>query len=557
MTVERIHTAGGDYTVTGSGDRLDGEVLSSSTGKLAAEDPALERTLLAGALCNDASITPDTDGMRTAGDPTEVALLVAAAKAGLYKDELLERLPRVAEIPFDSERRYAASVHRGEDEDLVLVKGAPERVLEMCTSAIGGPLDRDEVISAAHTMAAHGLRVLAMAERGTERGEPAEELEEALGGLTFLGLQGMMDPPRPEARQAVHDCRAAGIRPVMITGDHAQTAMAIARELHIAGPRHRAITGPEIDLLDDRQLAESVHETPVYARVSPQHKLRIVRALQRQGEVVAVTGDGVNDAPALRAADIGAAMGASGTDVAREAAEMVITDDNFATVVDAVREGRTAFDNVRMTTFYLISSGIGEVLAVLASLFAGFPLPFLPVQLLWLNLVTNGVQDVALAFEPGEEDVLRRPPRPRREGVLSRVMWERTIISGIVMAAGTLLLFTIARNGNGGLDHARTIAVTTMVLYQLVHVGNSRSERRSAFAKNPFANPILFAGTALALGLQVAAMHIPLTQAALHLEPLGLTTWLTIIAATLSVTIAVELHKFLRPPRGESRGGRR
>ncbi|HMB53814.1 MAG TPA: HAD-IC family P-type ATPase, partial [Thermoanaerobaculia bacterium] len=278
----------------------------------------------------------------------------------------------------------------------------------------------------------------------------------------------------------------------------------------------------------------------------PEHKLRLARALQARGDVVAITGDGVNDAPALKQADIGAAMGRSGTEVAKEAADMVVTDDDFATIFAAVEEGRVAFANVRNTTFFLVSSGAAEVLAVLASLLFGFPLPFLPAQLLWLNLVTNGAQDIALAFEPGEEDVRRQPPRPRAEGVISSLLWERTALVGAVMAAGTLFLFLVERAAGTSLEEARTIALTTMVVFQVIHVGNCRSERHSLFAKSPFANPLLFAGTAAALALHVGALYFEPTQVALRVEPLDLATWAKIFAVALSVAVAVELHKRLR-----------
>jgi Ca2+-transporting ATPase len=361
-------------------------------------------------------------------------------------------------------------------------------------------------------------------------------------GLTFVGLQAMIDPPREEAVVAVRECQDAGIRVVMITGDHALTASSIAEAVGIS-PAREVLTGVELDRLSDGELRGAVTRTSVFARVSPEHKLRIVTALQANGEVVAVTGDGVNDAPALRAADIGAAMGRSGTDVARESADMIVTDDNFASIVAAVREGRVAFDNVRKTTFFLISSGAATIVAVLASIFVRFPLPFLPTQLLWLNLVTNGVQDVALAFEPGEKDVLRRPPRPRREGVISRVLWIRTAIAGAVMAAGTLALFLQEWYRTDDLERARTVALTTMVLFQAFHVGNCRSEHGSAFSKSPFSNRFLFLGTAAALTIQVVALHLPATQYLLRVEPLDPAIWVEMILVASSVVLAVEVHK--------------
>ncbi len=548
MTVERIFAGDQLYEVTGTGYRAEGRILRDGE-QVAAGAPAVGLTLRAGALCNDASIAQADGEFEVSGDPTEVALLVAAAKGGVFKGDLEDELPRWAEIPFDSERRYAATFHRAAGRELVFVKGAPERVLEMCTTAEGAPaLDRERVLAQAHAMAAGGLRVLAMATCELPARPDPEALHAHLQGLTLLGVQGMMDPPREEARLAVQGCQEAGIRVVMITGDHATTALTIARELGITGPTARALTGADLDALGDDALAASLTEVDVFARVSPEHKLRITRAFQSLGHVVAVTGDGVNDAPALKAADIGAAMGLSGTDVAKEAADMVITDDNFATIFAAVEEGRVAFDNVRKTTFFLISSGVAEVLTVVASLLLGFPLPLLPAQLLWLNLVTNGIEDVALAFERAERDVRSRPPRRLGEGVISPLLWERTALVGAVMAAGTLLLFLLHRDAGATIEEARSIALTTLVMFQVFHVGNCRSEHSSAFSRSPFANRFLLLGTATALAVHVAALYLPATQSALRIEPLDLSTWVEIVAVALTVVIAVELHKLVRRP---------
>jgi Ca2+-transporting ATPase len=549
MTVERIYAGGERFELSGTGYLPRGEILLEGGRPTSpAEGSALELTLRAAVLANWASLAERNGEPDVAGDPTEIALLVSAAKAGLFKDEVEDRFPRRADIPFDPERRYAATFNGHEGRLLVFVKGAPEQVLEMCTRAAGlASLDRDDVLDEAHAMAADGLRVLAMAFRdlGSDpkhddllRADPAE--------LTFLGLQGMLDPPREEARAAVRDCQRAGIRAVMITGDHATTALAIARQLGVAGEADRVLTGRDLDTYEDAELEPLVDDVPVYARVSPEHKLRLTRALQRRGNVVAVTGDGVNDAPALKQADIGAAMGRSGTDVAKEAADMVITDDNFATIVSAVEEGRVAFDNVRKTTFFLISGNVAVVLAILTSLLGGLVLPFVAVQLLWLNLVTNGIQDVALAFEPGEKHLIDRPPRPRREGVISPVLWERTVIAALVMAAGTLLMFHLQRANGADVEEARTVALTTMVIFQALHVGNSRSETLSAFAKSPFSNRFLFVGTLGAVAIQVAALYLPVTQFALELEPISLAAWVEILALALSVIVVVELHKLVR-----------
>jgi magnesium-transporting ATPase (P-type) len=550
MTVERIFAGGSRYAVTGTGYQAHGEILDGERPIDIAEREPLRLALTAAVLCNEATAVEADGELEVTGDPTEIALLVAGTKANLFKDELEEELPRSADIPFDAERRFAATFHRDSERELVFAKGAPERVLGMCERALGSPgLDRERILEEAEAMASAGLRVLAAAYREREEsGSPPDTAEGRLEGLTFLGLYGMMDPPREEAKEAVRGCQEAGIRAVMITGDHAVTALAIARDLGIAGPEGSALTGRDLDRLDDEALEAAVDEVAVFARVAPEHKLRIVQALRRRGEVVAVTGDGVNDAPALKAADIGVAMGRSGTDAAREAAEMVVTDDNFASIFAAVEQGRVAFDNVRKTTAYLIAGSLAAVLAVMVSLLFRFDLPFRPAQLLWLNLVCYGIQDVALAFEPGEKGVLRRPPRRREEGIISRVLWERIAIVGALMATGVLAIFLLELDRGTSLDQARTIAVTQLVVFMVFHVGNSRSEYLSVAQKSPFSNRFLFVGTALALCVHIAALHLPFTQFALRFEPFGLSTWAVIVATALSVIVAVEIHKRVRRP---------
>ena len=553
MTVRSIEAGGRTYELTGAGYEPDGEILEDGEPAAVEECSPLRRTLVAAALCNEARAVPADDGIDVSGDPTEIALLVAALKAGLSRDELEDRHERFAEIPFDSRLRYAATFHRGDAGAFVAVKGAPEEVLAMSVEdASGRPLDRERTLAAAERMASSGLRVLALAGRTLATGAEVidEEAHVHLEGLTFLGLAGMIDPPRTAAIDAVRGCREAGIRVVMITGDHAATAAAIARQLGIADEDAPVVTGVRLEETDEEELERLVREAPVFARVSPQHKLRVVKALQRGGDVVAVTGDGVNDAPALKAADIGVAMGRTGTDVANEASDMVVTDDNFASIVAAVEEGRVAFDNVRKTTFFLLSTGAAAIVAVLASILFRFPTPFIAAQMIWLNLVTNGVQDVALAFEPGEQGVLRRPPRRRREGIVSLLLWERTAIAGVVMAAGTLSLFLWELElRDAGVERARTVALTTMVLFQVFHVGNSRSEHLSAFVKSPFSNPLLFAGSAIALAVHIGALYLGPTQYVLRVEPLDLADWARIVPVAATVIVAVELHKLLRRPR--------
>jgi Ca2+-transporting ATPase len=537
MTVREVH-AGGHTLV------IEGEPAPVSLRGMA----PVEQALLAGVLTNEAELYRHEHHLDTQGDPTEVALLVSAARAGLDPAETRAAYASVEELPFEPERQYSASVRRRGDEYLLFVKGAPERLLDASTHVLGddgpAPLDRAPVLRAATDMGARGLRVLGMAYRVLP-GPPAGGVVPAPEGLTFLGLQGMWDPPRAGVREAIEGCQDAGIRVTMITGDHAETARAIAGKLGIS-TSVEPLTGSEIEQLDEDQLQARVRTVSVFARVAPEQKLRVVEAMRRNGDVVAVTGDGVNDAPALKAADIGIAMGRSGTDVAREAADMVLADDNFVSIYAAVEEGRVTFDNLRKVTFFLVSTGAAEIVMILTALGAGWPLPLVAAQILWLNLVTNGLQDVALAFEPGEAGVLRRHPRPRHEGVMSRLLWERTAIAGLVMATGTLALFLWELDRTGSIASAQTVALTTMVLFQMFHVGNCRSDRLSVFRKSPWSNPFLFLATLAAFVVHAGALYVPATQLVLRVVPVGLDAWIRMAGVAMSIVVAIEIHKVVR-----------
>lgn len=542
MTVVRVW-AGGLFTDAAALKPPIRSPLSSGA------DP-LYLTLLAGVLTNEAEVYQEEGRLQVSGDPTEGALLVSAEAAGIDTREVRETYHTLAEIPFEPERQYSASYRELNGQHYVFVKGAPERLISMSNTMLleqgEREIDPHAVRDAASRLAGDGLRVLAMAyKRLPERPDNSGKLAEP-SDLVFLGLQGMTDPPRPGVREAIAGCRRAGIRVLMITGDHPDTAIAIGRELGIASSDDAPITGGDLDQMAERDLIEIAARAPVFARISPEGKLRIVQALRRRGEVVAVTGDGVNDAPALKAADIGIAMGRSGTDVAREAADMVLADDNFVSIYAAVEEGRVTFENVRKVTFFLISTGAALIFLILLAPLLGWPLPLLPTQIVWLNLVTNGLQDVALAFEPGERNVLARPPRRKTEGIVSRLLWERTIISGIVMGAGTLVAFRWSLDQGGSLEEARTVALTTMVLFQAFHIGNSRSEFLSAFQKNPISNPFLFLSAAAALSVHVGALYFPPSGDVLRVEPITIAEWLLIIPLAASIILAVEAHKFVR-----------
>jgi magnesium-transporting ATPase (P-type) len=549
MTVQEVTTLNDSHRLEESGIPADPRrVQPVPIPDLDADPRAL--TLLAGVLANESEITYTDEGVKGRGDPTETALLFAAARFGIDPGECQEAYPEVGQIPFEPDRRYSASIREHGEAHLVFVKGAPERVLSMCHAAAGGvAFDRERVRGQVQRMAAEGLRVLALAMRHhTDIDDPSGLAEEDPDGLVFLGLQGMLDPPRAEVRQAIDGCRRAGLRVIMITGDHAATATAIARDLGIVDDGDvRVLTGQELDQLDDAALRDALPEVSVYARTSPTHKLRIVEAARATGDVVAVTGDGVNDALALRAADIGVAMGRDGTDVAREAADMVLADDNFVSIHAAVEEGRVTFDNVRKVTFFLLSTGVGTFLVIPIAMVLGWPLIMVPAQLLWLNLVTKGLQDLALAFEPGEPDVLHHPPRPRREPIITPMLWQRTLLVGAVMTIGGLIMFDWAlAHPQYTVEQARTVALTTLVVFQAFHLGSSRSERRSVFQVPVLSNRFLLGAQAGALGVHVAALYLPLTQAVLRVEPIGVDAWWRLVVIAASVLIVVELDKLVR-----------
>ncbi|HUX87246.1 MAG TPA: HAD-IC family P-type ATPase, partial [Chloroflexota bacterium] len=402
-------------------------------------------------------------------------------------------------------------------------------------------------------LASNGLRVLAMAYRRASAGAVEVDHRDVERGLIFAGFAGMLDPPRPEAIPAVANCQRAGVRVIMITGDHPVTAQAIAYQIGIVSePRAPTIDGRELARLSEDQLRDQVNRVSIYARIMPRQKLWIVEKFMQRGEITAVTGDGVNDAPALKRADIGIAMGITGTDVAKEAADMILADDNFATIYTALIEGRVVFDNIRKVIIFLIPTGLGLVLTVISSIILGLPLPFLPAQAIWINLVTNGTQDVAMAFEPAEPNVGSRLPRDPREGILTGPMLWRTALVGIVLMLGTLGTFIWGLGSAQGIDHARTVAVTTMVLFQNVHLFSSRSFTRSVFATNVLSNPFLILSAVSALALQTLAVYWPPLEELLRTVPLSLKTWLVILTVALTVLLVVEIDKAIRRRRAAS-----
>ena len=555
MSVEQLWTL--DDRIVFEDEELPGDPRDAQRREVPGPDADVRTlALLAGTLANEGGYELTDDELVTDGDPTETAFLLAAGRHGYDPNECRDAWHEVADIPFESERRYAASFREHDGAHHVFVKGAPEQLLRMCdhVARVGDngevevhDLDAAQVQSLADEMATHGLRVLATAHRELD-GPPADtEDPDQPTGLTLLALHGLLDPPREGVEEAIFRCQQAGQRVIMITGDHANTARAIAHQLGIvADADAEVLTGPDVEQLSDDALRERVGEVAVFARVDPEHKLRIVEAARGPGEVVAVTGDGVNDAPALKNADIGIAMGEGGTDVAREASELVLADDNFVSIASAVEEGRVTFDNVRKVTFFLISTGVGTFIVIPISMLLGWPLIMVPAQVLWANLITKGLQDLSLAFEPGEPDVLERPPLGREEPVINRLLWVRTVISGAWIGAGVLVMYAWAQGQDFSLAQERTIALTTLVLFQAFHLFSSRSELRSVFTMNPLENRFLALAQAGALAVHVGALYWAGTQFVLRVEPVPGAAWWRMLLVSATVLAVVELDKLVR-----------
>jgi len=581
MTVRTVVSASGRVKFGGTGYAPIGQVEKQEGGPV--EGPLrteLERVLAVADRANNAVLQQDNGRWTVQGDPTEGALVVAARKAGLEADRLSRRFERVGEVPFSSERRLMSTLHtdaESQERLLVFAKGAPDVLLARCTEELVGDSTRPltgarhrEIAGANDELATGALRTLAIAYRSAPVGSlDAEHLDDSIErGLVFAGLIGMIDPPRAEAKDAVARAKSAGIRPIMITGDHPVTAQVIAQELGIAG-NGRAVTGAELQQLNDDALVPLTKECSVYARVNPEHKLRIVRALQQQGAVVAMTGDGVNDAPALKAADIGVAMGITGTDVSKQAADMVLADDNFASIVAAVEEGRSIFVNIRKFLRFLLSSNMGEVLTMFFGVLladviglqaeeSAIVLPLLATQLLWINLATDGAPALALGVDPLEPRLMSEPPRPTGEAVITRRMWSGIFFIAVIMATGTLAVLDASLpggliSGSGNMRYAQTMAFTTLMIFQLFNVLNARSDERSAI-DGLFSNVWLWGAIGLALLLQVGVIYVPVLQQAFSTVSLSLGDWMRCVAVASSVLWLRELSKAIRRRRIERSG---
>ena len=543
MTARTLRTHERSATISGSGYEPEGEFALGDT--VVGPSPEEMDLLRAAALVCDAHLVRDDahGGWQIKGDPTEGAIIVAAAKAGMQKDDLDVQFPRVGEIPFTSEAKRMTTLHAVGDAQVAYAKGAPETILDSCSQLLKsqgevalGNADREAILEAVRQMASEALRVLGVASKADAT------LGDAEHDMTFLGLVGMIDPPRPEAKAAVEQCERAGIRVVMITGDHPITAQAVGGELGLlrAGD---AVTGAELEDMSDEELESRVESIEVYARVSPAHKLRVVSALQQRGHIVAMTGDGVNDAPALKKADIGVAMGITGTDVSKEAAAMTLIDDNFASIVAAVEEGRGIFENIKKYLMYLLSANIGEIGLIAGAMFAGLPMPLTAVQILYVNLATDGLPALALAVDPPETDLMERAPRDARTGIFTRRVVTLMVVGGLWSMAANLGLFTWALQSGRSVTHAMTMTFVSLVLIEFLKAFNFRSDRRSIL-RRPFANKWLNLALVWEMALLVFIVSFPPLREPFSISPLSGTDWLIAACPALSISPVLELTKW-------------
>jgi P-type Ca2+ transporter type 2C len=537
MTVTHIWANGKTWTISGAGLEISGQFYENGRPIDIKKEAVLQQLLMFGVLCNGSQLKEKEGRRYIDGDPTEGALLVAAMKAGLTKERIENEFIVEQEFPFDSERKMMTVIVKDKaGRRFIVTKGAPDVLLQVSKQIWWNGREQTMTVAWRKTiqdviqqMASQALRTIALAYRPLQAHERITSEKEAEKNLVFIGIQGMIDPPRPEVKKAVQQCREAGIKTVMITGDHVLTAKAIAKQLGVLPPNGKVMDGPTLSRLSVDELEEVVDDVYVFARVSPEHKLKIVKALQRRGHIVAMTGDGVNDAPAIKAADIGVAMGQSGTDVAKEAAALVLLDDNFATIQAAIQEGRNIYENIRKFIRYLLASNVGEILVMLFAMLLALPLPLVPIQILWVNLVTDGLPAMALGIDRAEENVMKRPPRHPKEGVFARGLGWKIISRGFVIGMVTLAAFMTAyeRSGND-LVYAQTVAFATLVMAQLIHVFDCRCER-SIFDRNPFENIYLFGAVIVSILLLLVVIYYPPLQGIFHTMPIALFDWLLII----------------------------
>ena len=558
MTAQKVFVNGNVYSISGEGYKTQGEFTLNGKTIDPLADPDLKMLLTIGALCNDAKLEESgSDGDKTCriiGDPTEGCLVVGAAKACMCLEELNKSRPRLQEIPFDSDRKRMTTFHPYEDGYIACIKGAPDVMLNLSNRILkNGEIldlteaDREQILEINHEMASQALRVLAFAfklENELPKDPKPEEVEK---DMIFVGLVGMIDPARPEAKEAIEICKQAGIRPVMITGDYKDTAEAIARDLGMLDETSKVLTGTDLDAMSDEELVAVADQVSVYARVSPVHKLRIVEAIKQNNHIVAMTGDGVNDAPALKKADIGVAMGITGTDVAKETADMILTDDNFASIVAAVEEGRVIYANIRKFIFFLLSCNIAEILIIFVAMLVGLPIPLKPIQLLWLNLLTDAFPALALGMEAKEPDIMEKPPRNPNEPIMDHRMKVQIAIQSIFMTMAVLGVFTFALNTSSNLQVAQTYAFATLIFSELLRAYTSRSETLSVFKIGVFSNKYMVGGTFISFLLLLLVIYVPALREIFDTVKLSIYDWDIIVLFGMIPFIAEEFSKiFLR-----------
>jgi len=562
MTVRELWVDGRTVGVSGEGYSPKGKFIAGGKEISVKDVPGLSLFLKIAALCNNSMLVKNGLGIsgffrrsrgptwNIKGDPTEGALLVAAAKAGIWRERIEEEEERIGEIPFDSERKRMSVIYRSGPEKFLYVKGAPDVILERSSYCLSGgkitPLTEEhkqDILSQNKGMAGRAMRVLALAYRNISKN--MDQYDETLEtGLIFLGLAAMIDPPRPEIKRAIKKCVEAGIRVIMITGDHPATAAAVAREIGLGGLENGVITGSQIDALPEKEFSKVVDRVSVYARVSPKHKLRIVRCLKAKGNIVAMTGDGVNDAPAVKEADVGIAMGITGTDVTKEASAMILADDNFATIVAAVEEGRIIYDNIRKFIRYMLACNIGEVITMFLAIILGLPLPLAPIQILFVNLVTDGLPAMALALEKGEQDIMSRPPRHPDESIFSGGLSRKIISRGLFIGVGTLLVFVLGLVlGEGELETARTMSFCSLVFFQLFYVFECRSDRSSLLRVGLLSNPYLIAAVLSSILMQLAVVYVPILQVIFKTVSLNNFHWAVVLSVTGAATLLNVLYQ--------------
>ena len=553
MMVRAVYANGQLFSVSGNGYEPEGDFNLGSEKVNPADYPEVLKTLACGVLCNSASLVEEEGRYRIAGDPTEGALLSAGLKAGLEKNKLEEAEPLVEEIPFDSERKMMTMIRRSKDQYVAYVKGAPDILLQNCSRLLVNgeevPLGQEElkkILEVNDSLAKQALRVLGCAYRVMPSLPEKMDASSIEKDLIFTGLVAMIDPPRSEAIEAMGKCLQAGIKPVMITGDHKITALAIASEMGMLQPGSEALSGEELNSLSQEELEKRVEKIQVYARVSPEHKLRIVRAWKKKGEVVAMTGDGVNDAPAVKEADIGVAMGITGTDVTKEVSDMVITDDNFASIVAAVEEGRAIYDNIKKFVHYLLSCNLGEIMVMFVASLVGWPVPLLPIQILWVNLVTDSLPALGLGFDPPDKDIMKRVPGKPNEPIIDRNRGSLMAVQGLFIAFCSLVAFTyVLFVEKEGLGRARTAAFIVLAVAQLFQALNSRHQMKSIFELGFFTNLKLIYALLLSLFLQLSVVYLPFMQKIFKTENLTLFDWVLVIVLSSLPLWTMELVKRL------------